>query len=549
MGLIRDLLIKKPSLSHFNTSYVNRFNCFVGGLYPAYRQTIEANTTVVLSTSMAIRTNPMLAPLMGRFKVTLDYFFAPKRLYNYDYQLNSNTFDFFETAHPLIKFSEVPTDSTGSVSKSNYVNRMVKPGSLLDFLGFPRFFAPVAQENTAFNAYYYLAYHDIYRNYYIDQQWDTYAVAAGLSSPMAAESFVRVYPVSQLDQLRQLNHSNSGVINPLPDSLFLGSGAGILLKTYEPDLFNTYLNKQSLSNLYTENAISSSDGVISWQQVRTSAILTQMRELTQLIGGRFDDWLAGFFGQTSRKDMEIPQFICRCNMDVFADEVTATADTGSTGNKPIGSQAGKVARFGSNFRRWTFHASEPGVILGLFSITPIVDYCQGIDPFLLKKSARDDFNPKTDNISFQDIPVSWVYAAPWLNPSTLTTDRIPTWVNSGDTYKNPFDVVLGSQPSFSEYTTRCNEVHGDFTDTLSYWTNIRKFDESYGGASRSITLGFSPRQLQPSSQGFFGSYIDPTIWNRPFTIQNPNAANWQVQISFDVKTTFPKKKTPLPTQL
>lgn len=547
MGLISDLLIKKPKLSNFNTSYINRFNCFVGGLFPVYRQTVEANTTVRCATKMAIRTQPMLAPLMGRFRVTLDYFFAPKRLYNPAYHSNSNSFDYFKTVHPNFSFLSVPF--LNNVYQSNtYIDYMVKPGSLLDFLGVPRYYASLSGYSpNRFNAYYLLSYWDIFRNYYIDPQWSTYAVMFSSSSNPDAVS-IRTSPLSTLEGYINGASHTQGYTVALGESFFTGFGSGILLRTYEPDLFNTYLNKQALTDLYTSNAAAVSDGVVSWQTIRTSAILTQMRELTQLIGGRFTDWLAGMFGQQSRNDMDIPQFICRCAMDVSSDEIISTADTGTERNQPIGSQAGRIGKFGSNFRRWNFHASEPGVILGLFSITPIVDYCQGIDPFLLKLNASDDFNPKTDNIGFQDLPYSWVSVAPVSAPVPNVS-----FTRGESTTFSPFSFVLGSHPSYSEYTTRCNEVHGDFSDSLSYWTNIRFFpgplETVTSDTQTQRSVGILSKYIQPTTQGSFGSYIDPSLWNRPFAIQNPNAANWQVQVSFDVKTTFPKKKTPLPTQL
>lgn len=199
--------LPKPKRSNFNLGRVNRFSADVGWVIPCYVEEVLPNSYKRLDIEALIQTNATVAPLMGSFKVKVDAFFVPLRLYYKHLDLNNirpefhDDFDYHYITSPsvtttLIANVEAGNTVTPSVynSTSNFIssqwnlevqsrvdssgtvrtvepapiNIEVAPSSLIDYLGI----LPVGYNAMSWahgirlNANPFIAYFDIYRNYY-----------------------------------------------------------------------------------------------------------------------------------------------------------------------------------------------------------------------------------------------------------------------------------------------------------------------------------------------------------------------------------------------
>ncbi|QXN75172.1 major capsid protein [Microvirus mar35] len=556
MASLMEVMVKKPNTSNFDLSKNISMSANTGPLYPVYQHYCVPGEFVSINYDALIRTNPAFAPLYGRYKVKIDTFFCPYRLYNPSYRLNDDDFDVYGTLHPLIRLPQVGTGQ--STLTVNFQTPSVYPGSVLNYLGLPPFYfdRSAAGNYCEFNAYAYAAYVDIYRNYYVDPQ-RTYGVVMGVTRGDIDNNFRRPYvinyPMDSLnDVVRSFSEAQPGspAVLDFNESFMAGYDAGLFLRTYQPDIFTANLNPIALSELYTTNGVRVSDNVFTWQQARMSSKLTRLAELTQVFGGRFSDWLSGVFGITSKKNLDIPQYLGSSTMYFSFSEETVSA---TTSQATTGAPVGKGFSSSNSFRPIKFKATEYGVLMTILSICPIPHYIQGVNPFLLKKKASDDYNPILDNIGFQDLPLAYLYAsyngdytkrAPGASPITLNV-----WTGVSGQFADPFKVVLGSVPAWTEYCTAWDTAYGCVASVHDriYWTLARQFSPSVAPANLTAS-SYGLRSLPAfNSMNDFDSYVRPNYWQYPFSVQDTNAQNWFVRLSLSVKATLPKSKNVMPT--
>ena len=117
-----------------------------------------------------VKTHPALGPLFGSFKLQLDLFSVPIRLYNAT--LHNNPLEVGMTMNS-IKFPllEVDCNQLQAGSEVPIEMQQVNPSSLMAYLGVRGFGNSVKPNfKRYFNAIPTIAYWDIYKNYYINKQ-------------------------------------------------------------------------------------------------------------------------------------------------------------------------------------------------------------------------------------------------------------------------------------------------------------------------------------------------------------------------------------------
>lgn len=182
--------------------------------------------------------------------------------------------------------------------------------------------------------------------------------------------------------------------------------------------------------------------------------------------------------------------------EIVFEEVVSSAEseTSMTGNQPIGTLAGKGMLTGKKGGEIEIDIKEPSIIMGIASITPRVDYSQGISWDLVEIKTLDDLHkPEMDGIGFQNLPAYWMF---------------------GKMQKN---LMVGKQPAWIQYMTAVNEVHGDFADEdgAAFMTLQKRFEFDENGAIN------------------FTTYIDPVMFNSAFAVQSLSAQNFWVQIGVE----------------
>lgn len=161
--------------STHDLGYIWRTTMSPGTLVPFMKQLALPGDTWDISLDADVKTHPTIGPLFGSFKLQLDVFFAPIRLYQG--KLHNNQvglgLDMANVKLPKLALSPIQgiTTSTSSLELDQYGT---EPSSLLNYLGVKGTGVYLGAEpptnKRKFNAVPLLAYWDIFKNYYANKQ-------------------------------------------------------------------------------------------------------------------------------------------------------------------------------------------------------------------------------------------------------------------------------------------------------------------------------------------------------------------------------------------
>lgn len=635
--------------STHNKSYKFRTTASTGTLIPFMKQIALPGSSGQIQLNMDIMTHPTQGPLFGSYKAQADIFFCPMRLYQAFLQINMQKIGTkMNTVRlPLMTFFVQSTMNWTIEQYQDLDNSQVSPSCILSYLGVRGFGTNRTGDAVyrSFNAIPWLAYWDIYKTYYANQQEETGYVIhttpgdtpdeiseikingetlsetpttpstipwnAGTSivitkvtpdpldtsnimimagnqiSPnnlrplstmatMVSETattwtgtspyyYNKVYywifsesgvtnpdkvgieqfPLENLDQMRKLIMANVTHTTPFLIDENLGltpygyvfernetednfstqySQEGLGLKTYNSDLFNNWLNKESIDGvggIAEVTKIDTSDGGFTIDTLNLAKKVYEMLNRIQISGNTYDDWIDATYTERKYRQVNSPVYLGSLIKDVVFEEVTSTAGTEATSflGQPLGTLAGK-GRMGSKhiggYIEYT--ADEPGYLMGIFSLTPYQDYSQGNDFDIHLETMDDLHKPALDEIGFQD----------------LSSEQLAWWAtyyNGG--WKTP---VVGKQPAWINYQTETNKVRGNFArkDNEMFMTLNRQYEPLIAGDRININD--------------LTTYIDPRKYNQIFADTSLDSQNFWVQIgvNFEQRNVMSAKIMPMP---
>lgn len=142
-----------------------------GVLVPFYKKICQKDDTWTINLKELVRTMPAIGPLLGSYKLQLDVFECPIRLYN---GILHNNMTKIGMQMNLVKMPKMTL--THVWKKDEEKNSQVNPSSLLHYLGLRGISGVESEENTETitreinNIVPILAYYDIFKNYYANKQ-------------------------------------------------------------------------------------------------------------------------------------------------------------------------------------------------------------------------------------------------------------------------------------------------------------------------------------------------------------------------------------------
>lgn len=224
---------------------------------------------------------------------------------------------------------------------------------------------------------------------------------------------------------------------------------GLAIKTYDSDIFNNWVKTDWIDG---ENGISKvtalkpdEDGTITMDALNLQQKVYNMLNRIAVSGGTYRDWLETVYTAGRYLDRpETPVFQGGMSQMIEFDEVVAT--TGNTEGQVLGELAGRgYARQPNSSGRLHFQVEEPGYVIGLIAITPMVDYSQGND-FDLNLFTMDDLHkPALDGIGYQDL---------------MNEQR--AWWTAVQSEKEITDTTPGKSVAWIDYMTNFNKTFGNF---------------------------------------------------------------------------------------
>lgn len=563
MARLFDALIQKPKHSNFNMSRANRFTMAPGLLCPFYWKPVMSQDICRWSWSSIVKTFPTVAPVMGSFKLQIDDFFIPYRLYVPEFQRNSSLIQYLEASSTKSGFTDIAFPCFTFAANSSVYGTPFTPkdasqaseglpvaaGSILNCLGFPVGATPAAPGSSVdqyslkgvrFNAMPFLAFWDIYRNYYVNRQENTYAMmraqggtnkrtlVQSRASLSALDSFFEQFQqwTNSGDSVRDIFSSTSP--NSSLFSQFLSNSfnsdlplSGLPCRTYLPDYFSNFINAAGYQSYQQQSRIVVGDdggtSFITNDQLVLNEKMTKLLGRAWLSGGRYSEYLRTQFGQEGVPDCDIPQYCGSTSVEVVFDEVVSTAETSETNNGPLGSLGGRghARMFG---RTRVFKPREYGIMMSIASIVPRADYADQFSRDWLVRNLTDLYVPALDAIGMQDV-----------TDGEFSFGVTPVNLASKD---SPFNVGLFKHPAWMEYMTDVNRNFGDFAGNLSYWVLNRPLH----GAS-----------ANPAGSLYATSYVAPAQWNNVFADTSSTAQNFLVQIGYNALYNRPISKQVMPT--
>lgn len=159
------------SRSTHDLGYIWRSSMAAGTLVPFMSEIGLPGDTFDIDLDCDVKTHPTLGPLFGSYKIQLDVFQAPIRLYNA--MLHNNMLGIGMNMNKVL-LPQLKLDATKVLSGEGDVNHIhVNPSCLLHYLGIAGVGIPNEDQEPQyrqFNALPLLAYWDIYKNYYANKQ-------------------------------------------------------------------------------------------------------------------------------------------------------------------------------------------------------------------------------------------------------------------------------------------------------------------------------------------------------------------------------------------
>lgn len=156
--------------STHDLGYIWRSTMASGTLVPFMAEVALPGDSMTIDLDANILTHPTIGPLFGSYKVQLDVFTVPVRLYQGKLHMNmiGVGMEMAKIKLPELKLTAQSVNTT----KGDLDNQQINPSSLLSYLNIRGLGTGVngGLINRRFNAISMLAYWDIYKNYYANKQ-------------------------------------------------------------------------------------------------------------------------------------------------------------------------------------------------------------------------------------------------------------------------------------------------------------------------------------------------------------------------------------------
>ncbi|AXH75665.1 MAG: major capsid protein [Microviridae sp.] len=607
--------------STHDMGYVWRSTAAAGTLIPFLCEVGLPGDTFDINLGCDIQTHPTLGPLFGSFKVQLDVFQAPIRLYQgmlHNNKLNIGR-DMSKVKLPIYSLT---ARTLGDVTEIDLDNAQINPSCLLSYLGLRGIgMTDEPEYDRSFNGVPLLAYWDIYKNYYANKQEEIGAVIHTASDPLSdapedvqingttltvwptqtalgvgaltnifvqfqnapaftlleqvmvlvdglgwmnmrslmvsepsltpqgwvgywnvakygnrvvrahrminATDLVTVKPkietfaLDQIDTMRENILGSASATTPFsinaqnlsPYSWLFEDTAGVNsimstmeglgIKTYQSDLFNNWLSTEWIDGtggIAEITAVSTVGDSFTLDSVILARKVYDMLNRIAVSGGTYDDWLDAVYTHDRYTRCESPMYMGGLIKELIFQEVISNS---ATEGNPLGALAGRGKLAGKHKGgSITVKVDEPSYIIGIFSLTPRVDYSQGNKWDVNLKTMDDLHKPALDEIGFQELITEQMA---WWD----TTEETGVWEQKS----------AGKQPAWVNYMTNVNKTYGNFAIASNemFMTLNRRYEHTGNGQITDLT-----------------TYIDPSKFNYIFAETAIDAQNFWVQIGVDM---------------
>lgn len=482
--------MKKPQRSAFDLSHQKRMTTRMGRLTPCLITECVPSDTFRGSSEILMRLAPLLAPIYDSIELYVHFFFVPNRLLWEDWE------EFITggrlgvgvdpVAAPIPPFVDIGTML--ALNPSLLANH-----SLADYLGVPDFDSldpdPADFNGMGLDFMPFLAYQLVWYEYYRDRNFVgdgvppsgkfkiPFPVASGEVATNNAEDFMFLQTRNYLHDYftSALPFTQRGEEVLMPVSLggvapiyagSLGGSTATVDATEQPGSVAvgygvTVENPGELpGDLYVKGE--DFDGTsTSINDFRSAYALQVWLERNAVGGSRYTESTQAHFGvrpQDSR--LQRPEYIGGGRIPVSISAVIASnwSKDQADASVPQANLAGNGVTYG-NTNQFNYFCVEHGFIIGIASIMNPPSYQQGLPRMFRRLTFLDYPWPTFAKLGEQPVNDYEIYA----DPASMTVDADGEYP------------LFGYQSRYADWKYMCSTNHGDFRDTLLFWTLTRKF--------------------------------------------------------------------------
>lgn len=313
------------------------------------------------------------------------------------------------------------------------------------------------------------------------------------------------------DNLSESNGGSTELQNFIGDIILSQNNklGGMLLKTYDSDIFNNWVKTDWIDGTggiteITSIDITANDGKLTMDALNLQQKVYNMLNRIAVSGGTYRDWLETVYTAGKYLDRpETPVFIGGMTQYIEFDEVISKSATETTyGSQPLGDIAA-IGRGGKPLNNGHIHyqCEEPGYIMGLIAITPMIDYSQGNDFDLNLQTIDDLHKPALDGIGYQDLIQEQMVG------------ETSVYEGSGS-IKNIKHLAANKTVAWIDYMTNYNRTYGDFAagEALDFMVLNRRYEVSSNNTIEDLTTYIDP-------QKYIEIFADTSIDSQNFWVQ------------------------------
>ena len=332
-------------------------------------------------------------------------------------------------------------------------------------------------EVEAYTSSYKLEEIDNLREYILKQGKKEILIEANSKEEWLKSSFIKDVLVG----------TNSDKDEVMKKSIIQMEMGGLCLKTLQSDIFNNWVNKEWVDGDNGIKAITDvavTDGKLNLDSLNIAQKVYNMLNRIAVSGGSYKDWIETVYTTDYYFRAETPVYEGGMSTIIdFEAVVSNSASTASGIEEPLGTLAGRGFNGQKKGGKIKIKVNEPCYIMGIASITPLVDYSQGNEWDNWLETMDDLHKPQMDGIGYQDLMQNKMHG---LADPTLAVGKQPAWLDYMTNFNKTFaDFAAGEQESYMVLNRIYNvDMNSKITNTTTY---INPKDYTYIFATNSET--------------------------------------------------------------